>query len=124
MTPARDDVRAYRWATFAEPFPIVGIDLTGATAAMQVRAYPDAPGAALATATVAIGVTTDDGVTTSTLTATIAEATIEALLPFPANGTEPGAELRLAYDIVVTTSALGKRRWIEGAFIIVPGVTH
>jgi hypothetical protein len=132
MTPGADDVRAYRWTPFKELFPIEGINLTGATLAMQVRLYRDAPGDPLISLTasaspaqgLSLSVVTVDGVPTTTIEARIDEATIEALLPFPDSGVEQGANVELVYDIHITTAALGKRRWIEGAFIIVPGATH
>ena len=132
MKPAREDLRAYRWAPMVELFPFEGLDMTGATFAMEVRLSPDAPGDALVSLGNAVsnaqGISLDvewDGVLpTSIVQVRINETTLEGLLPFPANGTEPGEEVRLAYDLHITMPDFGKRRWVEGVFIIVPGVTQ
>lgn len=132
MTPATEDLRAYRWTQFKELFPIEGIDLTGASFAMQVRQYPDATGDPLISLTdatspaqgISLSVATVGGLPTSTIEVRINETTIEGLYPFPANGLEPGQEVKLAYDMHITLSSLGKRRWFQGVFIIVPGVTQ
>ena len=132
MTPVVEDLYAYRWTPFLELFPIEGIDLTGATLAMEVRPYRDAPGSALITLAPAVSsaeglslsVATAGGIPTTTIAVRINETTIEALLPFPASGVEPGANVSLVYDMHITATGLGKRRWFEGAFIVVPGVTH
>jgi len=131
VTPARGDLTAYRWVPFDETIPFEGIDFTGAVSAMEVRAYRDAPGAplislgALASGQ-GISITTSsvNGLVTSNVRIRINETTIEALLPFPASGVEPGASVELVYDYVNTTTAFGKRRWVEGAFTIEPGSTQ
>lgn len=130
MTPARGDLTAYRWVPFDETIAFEGVDFTGGTCAMEVRAYRDAPGAALLTLATAnpqgLSITPiiTNGIPTSNVRIRINEATLEALLPFPASGVEPGQPVILAYDLVITTTALGKRRWVEGAFIIQPGATQ
>lgn len=132
MTPAREDLRAYRWAPMVELFPFEGLDMTGAVFAMEVRLYPDAPGAALVTLGnavsnaqgVSLDVEWDADLPTSIVQVRINETTLEGLLPFPGNGTEPGSDVRLSYDLQITMPDFGKRRWVEGAFIIVPGVTQ
>jgi hypothetical protein len=129
MTPARGDLTAYRWAPFDETIPFEGVDFTGGTFAMEVRAYRDSPASLLTLAManpqgISVTVATSNGLPTSNVRIRINEATIEALLPFPASGVEPGQSVDLVYDLVITTSALGKRRWLEGAFIIQPGVTQ
>lgn len=132
IIPVPEDLRAYRWQPFLEPFPIEGIDLTGAVPKMEVRPYRDAPGPALislapaaaGTQGLSITVETINGMPKSTIWVCIDELTIEQLLPFPASSVEPGADVPLVYDIHLTVTALGKRRWFEGAFTIVPGATH
>ncbi|MFX5747522.1 hypothetical protein ABTE19_21600, partial [Acinetobacter baumannii] len=70
----------------------------------------------------AITVATEGGLTTSTLRICIDEATIEALLPFPANGPEPGGAVELSYAVHFSAASYPiKRRWLEGNFIILPG---
>ena len=133
MTPARGDLFAYRWVPFDETIPFIGIDFTGATFSMEVRAYRDAPGPGLITLTNSTGnsqgitmapVTIVNGIPTSSLRIKINESTIEQLLPFPSSGVDPGESLVLAYDLIVQGSGIGKKRWLEGAFTIVPGATQ
>lgn len=130
--PGSVDLRVNRWVPFDDTIGIEGIDLDGATLLMQVRAYRDAPGAALIDLTnatppaqgLSVSVETVEGMPTSTIRIMISEATIEALLPFPGNGVEPGADVVLAWDMLISDTGLTKARWFEGAFIIVPGATQ
>ncbi len=110
-----------------------GFDLTDAGIAAQVRLYQDQPGAALLDLSrqqplaqgLSVDVMTDGaGVVTSTVQIRINETTIEQMLPFPDNGLEPGATVDLVWDMHITLSPVGKRRWLEGAFTISPGVTR
>ncbi len=120
-----------RWAPKRFDIPCEGFDFTGQPLTMQVRAYPDAPGAALIdladTASPAEGlsvsVETVAGLTTSTIQIRINETTIENLLPFDTNGTEPGQNVVLAYAIHVGSGS-AKRRFIQGNFIIEPGANQ
>lgn len=131
MTPGTLDLRVQRWTpfTYAIAFPF---DFTGATMAMHVRSYRDAPGSPLinlqnATAPaqgLSVSVATVGGVTTSTVQIRIDETTIEALLPFPASGVRAGEDVPLVWDIHITGGGFAKSRWIEGAFIIKSGATQ
>lgn len=131
MTAAQGDLRVERWAPVDISIPFEGFDFTTpANLTMQVRQYPDAEGDPLLSLTaqtaptqgLSFTVATVDGLTTSTLRICIDEATIEGLLPFPGNGTEPGASVSLSYAVHFSAAAYPtKRRWLEGKFIIVPG---
>lgn len=134
LTPGRMDIRANRWTPLIFAFEMPGYDFSAAAFAQHVRLRRDTPGAALITlanaaagtqglsATVAFD---DDGIPTTTVTIRIDEATIEALLPFPANGLpadEP--DVSLVHDIHITPNGGIKARWVEGAFTIFAGATH
>lgn len=131
-TPGRKDWRAYRWAVFDETIVVEGADLAGAALLMQVRGYRDAPGAplidlvlaALPAQGLSVTVATVAGLPTSTIRIRINETTIEQLLPFSASGLEPGAEVELVWDMLITPAGQVKSRWFEGLFIIVPGATQ
>lgn len=117
------DISVNRWVPTTVTIAFVGYDFSGATAALHVRAYKDAGGDPLLSLAsgdgIAIAVSSADGVTTSTLTLTFAEADVEAL-PF----TSPrGSDLHLAYDLVIDGGGAGKVRWLEGAFMVRAGVT-
>jgi hypothetical protein len=126
------DLRVQRWQPFDDTIDIEGVDMTGVTLSMQVRAYRDAPGAALLDlGTVSptgqglsVSVATVDGAPVSTIRILINETTIEGLLPFPANGVEPGADVTLQYAIIISGIGFRKARWFEGAFTIIPGANQ
>lgn len=130
--PGRVNWRAHRWAPFAEKIGVRGTDLSGATLRMQLRLYRDAPGPALVDLVnahpngqgLSVAVETQDGVPTSTIQIRVNETTIEQLLPYPASGAEPGAEVALVWDMLVSGAGFAKARWFEGAFTIVPGATQ
>jgi hypothetical protein len=134
MTAARGDLRVDRWVPANISIPFEGFDFTTpANLTMQVRLYPDATGDPLISLTettapaqgLSMSIETEDGLTTSTLNIRINETTIESLLPFPSNGTEPGAEVELWYAVHFSAAAYtGKRRWLEGKFIIIPGANQ
>lgn len=133
MTPGTLPLTVQRGTPFVYRIDFPGLDLTTAGFAAQVRLYRDQPGAPLISLIAAqplaeglsIEVATDaDGIPTSTLQIRINETTIEQLLPFPDNGLEPAAPVLLAWDLHLTISPVGKRRWIEGPFTISPGVTR
>ena len=134
MTPGTFNLTVQRWAPYvATPFAFEGFDFSAATFAMQVRAYRDAEGAALITLAGATAgtegiscvVTTDaDDVDTSWLTVQIDEATIEAVLPWPANGQKSNTDVVLYYDLVITGGGYVKTRWLQGTFTIEAGVTQ
>jgi hypothetical protein len=131
-TPGLADLRAYRWAPFVEKIGIEGADLSGATLRMQIRSYRDAPGAPLVdlmnAATnaqgLSVAVSVVGAVPTSLIQIRINETTIEQLLPFPASGLEPGADVELVWDMLISGAGFTKARWFEGAFTIVPGATQ
>ena len=133
MTPGTLPLTVQRGTPFVYRIDFPGYDLTNAGLAAQVRLYRDQPGAPLISLVaeqplaegLSVTVTTDAaGIPTSTLQMRINETTIEQLLPFPANGLEPAAAVLLAWDLHLTISPVGKRRWIEGPFTISPGVTR
>lgn len=128
MTPAVAQLDAFRWAYFKEAIPFEGIDFTGATFALQVRSYTDAPDPPLVSLAntaspaegISVSVATVNGLPTSTVEIRINETTIEGL-----RFTSPrGGDLTLAYDLVITLTGLGKRRWLEGPFVVHAGVTQ
>lgn len=131
MSAAQGDLRVQRWSPKRFQIPCEGFDFEGQALTMQVRAYRDAPGAAVidlaTTAAPAEGlsVSTDRSGTlpVSTLDIRINETTIEGALPFPASGVEAGADVVLAYAIHVGAGA-AKFRFLEGAFIIEPGANQ
>lgn len=131
MSAAQGDLRVERWTPARFEIPCEGFDFTGQALTMQVRAYRDAPGAPvidLATSDspaegLSVSVVTTSGLPVSTLAIRINETTIEAALPFPASGVEAGGDVVLAYAVHVGTGA-AKFRFLEGAFIIVPGANQ
>lgn len=131
MTPGTVPITVYRNTPFADSVRFVGLDFTGATFAMQVRLQKaaegdpliDLAGATAGSEGLSVIVAEEDGVDVSTVTIQIDEATIDACLPWPANGQKAGTDVELFYDLVITGGGLPKTRWIEGAFIIREGVT-
>lgn len=131
MKTGRRDLVANRWEPFIHTIDFVGVDWTGATFLMQVRAEKNASGAALvdlstvgsvATEGITItGVTTDaDAVPTTSISIRINEATVEGIaLPTP-----PDGDYALAYDLQITPSGGNKFRALEGKFTVKAGVTH
>lgn len=134
MTAAKGDLYLERWAPVDLSIPFEGFDFTGVSdLTLQIRDYPDAPGdpllalavAAPPTQGLSMAVATVGGLTTSTLRILIGEATLEALLPYPANGAGEGESIELAYAVHFSATAYPtKRRWLEGAAIIVPGANQ
>ena len=131
MTPGVLNIIAYRNTPFIETIRFAAIDFTGATFALQVRTLPGASGSALISltnqtaGTQGLSVTTavETGVTISTLTIQIDEATIDALLPASTNGQKAGTDVNLYYDLIITGGGVAKSRWLEGTFTIAEGVT-
>lgn len=128
MSAAQGDLRVERWAPVRFEIPCIGFDLTNQPLTMQVRQYRDAPGEPLInlgdsmTPAEGLSLTVDNSGTlpVTTIAIRINETTIEQVLPFPASGVEPGADIALAYAIHAG-AGVAKRRFLEGAFIIVPG---
>jgi hypothetical protein len=132
LKPVAMDLTAYRWQPYVEDFRFEGLTLAGCSPNMQVRLYPDAPGSPLInlagasapTQGISLAAPTIGGILFGDIQVRIDEATLEALLPAP-NGTEPGKPLVLAYDLVLTGHpTFGKFRLLQGAFLLMPGVTQ
>lgn len=129
ITPGKLDLTVQRWTPFVYQIDFKGLDFTGATPAMQVRLYRDAPGeplialvdAAANAEGLSIAVATTDGVPTSTVQIRINETTAEDLL---LNAGTPGADIRLVYDLLIAGGGFPKTRWLEGEFILRAGVTR
>lgn len=131
MTPGSLDIVVYRNTPFVDDIRFVGPNFTGGTFALQVRLLPGTAGSALigltnqtaGTQGLSVVVTTEAGVSVSTLKIQIDEATIDTLLPASSNGQKAGTDVSLFYDLIITGGGLPKTRWLEGRFIIAEGVT-
>lgn len=134
MTPVTLNLTAQRWAAYVEtPIAFEGRDYSEATLAMQLRQYRDATGSPLVSLTtqdagtqgLSCVVTTDgDDNPTSWITIQIDEATLEAVLPWPANGQKANTDVVLFHDLVITGGGHAKRRRAAGTFTIQPGATQ
>lgn len=130
MIPATVQIAVWRNARYAEEFEfkIDGepYDLTGWAGSLQVRLYGAQPGSAVITlANVGSnieGVWINDP-TLGCLQVRIDEATIAAAWTAIGGGAEAGEAARLKYDLVMTPPGGGDEVWIQGDFIIEPGVT-
>lgn len=127
IIPGNAPLRVYRNTPFVQVITVANYDFSAATFAAQVRAYRDAAGSALITLGNATagsqGISCTYSAPTSTITLQIDEATIDALLPYPANGVKQGADVVLYWDFHVTGGGLIKTRLLQGTFTIEPGVT-
>jgi len=131
MTPGTLDITVYRNTPFVDDIRFVGLNFTGGTFALQVRLLPGAAGSALISLTnqtagtqgLSVVVTTESGVSVSTLKIQIDESTIDTLLPASTNGQKAGTDVVLFYDLIITGGGVAKTRWLEGRFIIAEGVT-
>lgn len=127
IVPGNAPLRAYRNTPLVQVITVANYDFSAATFAAQVRSYRDAPGSALITlgnATAGLqGFSCTYSSPTSTITMQIDEATIDALLPYPANGVKQGADVVLYWDMHVTGGGLIKTRLLQGTFTIEPGTT-
>lgn len=129
ITPGRLDLTVQRWTPFAYQVDFEGLDFTGATMAMDVRLYRDAPGGALIRLVnaapnaegLSFSVLQVDGAPISTLQIRINETTTESLL---LNAGKPGDDIKLVYDLHITGAGLPKSRWLEGTLIIRAGATQ
>lgn len=129
ITPGKLDLVAQRWTPFVYVLAFEGFDFTGATFAMDVRLYRDAPGAALISLTnaasnaqgISVSVATVDDVPTSTVQLRINETTLEALLLSAAGA---GKDVVCVYDLHITGGGVAKTRWVEGSFTIKAGATQ
>lgn len=132
-TPANVPLVAQRWTPFVDVTAFEGLDLSAATFALQVRQRRDAPGDPLISLTNAVAnaqgvsasaATVDvDGVPTlvTSVQLRINETTLEPLL---LNAAGQGKDIELVYDLHITTTGIGKVRWMEGPFIIRAGATQ
>ncbi|HYC66636.1 hypothetical protein [Brevundimonas sp.] len=133
ITPARVDLVAQRWSPFVDITAIEGFDFSAATFAMHIRLYRDAPGdplvalenAASNAEGISVSVATVDveGVETvvSSVQIRINETTLETLLLGSAGA---GKDVALVYDLHITSTGLGKVRWMEGSFTVRAGATQ
>lgn len=134
MTPANIPIDVWRNADYAETwivaesFDASGVatgvqDLTGWTAALQVRLYGLAGGSALislTTVTTAIeGIRLIDP-TAGQMEIRITDATLETL---PASG-KAGASVTFSYDLLLTDPTGLEQSYAYGDFIVQPGVTR
>lgn len=130
QNPGRLPLSGDRWTAFVRTLTFEGIDLTGATFAMQVRLKPDTPGAPLVDlSTVAsasaegvrfISVTGTGTDAVSVVGIRINETTMESL---PA-ADEVGNDTPLAWDMHITPAGGTKQKYIGGAFTVRSGVTQ
>lgn len=128
--PGRLPLNGDRWTAFVRTLTFTGIDLTGATFAMQVRLKPDTPGAPLvdlATVTSAsaegvrlISVTGTGADVVSLVGIRINETTMESL---PA-ADEVGNDTPLAWDMHITPASGIKEKYLYGPFNVRGGVTQ
>jgi len=134
MTPVNVPITVWRNGDYAETWIVaesfdtsgnaVNVqDLTGWTAALQVRLYGLAGGSAL----VALGVVTTavDGVrfiepTAGQMEIRISDATLE---PLPVAG-KAGASVTFKYDLMLTDPTGFEQPYAYGDFIVQPGVTR
>lgn len=123
------NLAANRWEPFVYTIDFEGLDLTGATFAMQVRDRKDGGfvRADLSTVTsvgtegvTLAGVTTADGLTTSSISIRINEPTMEAM----GVAREIGADGVVWWDMQITPSGGVKYRALEGTFTVKAGVTN
>lgn len=135
ITPGKLDLFVQRWTPFDYSIQLpVGLDFTGATAAMQVRLRPDAVGAPIidlvnASPTgqgLSFSHVTEGGVVTSTLRIRINETTAEGILLNAGKlpSVDHREDVRLSYDIHITGGGFAKTRWYEGVLTIRSGTTQ
>ena len=129
MIPAPVLIRVWRNARYAEEFHFeidgAPYNLSGWTGAMQVRLYGAQPGDALIS--LASVTSNIEGVrvvepTQGIVRVQINEATLTTLWTTLGGPAEPGDAITLKYDLVMTQAGADEV-WIEGDFIIEPGVT-
>jgi hypothetical protein len=120
IRPAALDIRAGRHVPFDRSFAITGLNLTGATAAAQVRLTGDTAGTALITFSPTISVNTSGASPVSTIRLQATKTVMEGLPAAP----EVGADAVLAWDLVVTTISEAAAVYLRGAFIVEAGVTQ
>lgn len=131
MSAAQLDISAFKRVPFDDTVVVVGVNLTGATFAMQIRQHWGDSGPALLTPTVggtyypAYGYydprrkQTVGPVPATIIAISIPEAGLE-VLPLAADDEKP---LELVYDLHITPSGGTKIVLMAGRFIIYPGST-
>ncbi|MGC4252424.1 MAG: hypothetical protein QM605_13440 [Sphingobium sp.] len=102
------------------------LPLTGATAAMQIRLYPGATGAALASLSPVpfedMAPVAPDARRRIRLSPSIAKAALAAF-PTGLNQPEPGEADVYSFDIIITYADASQDKLALGSFILEPGVT-
>lgn len=151
ITPGHLPLGADRWTPFVATFRFVGVDLTGAVLASQVRLYKDAPGDPLVdlaqvTTAAAEGVriiyagsdTVANHIAAGRLTAaptgyvdadTLALSLIgmrinETTMEGLPPGGRAGSDVELVWDLHITPSGGLKGKWLYGPFTVRAGVTQ
>jgi hypothetical protein len=131
VRPANAAWRVQRNATEMRVIDVPGVDLRGQDQLLQIRLYADAPNdpeislspARAGTQGLSVSYEVRGGIGVSTIVAQIDRETIQALLPFVENGTEPGSDVVLAYDHMIALPGDTLKPYYGGAFIIAPGVS-
>lgn len=151
IQPALLHMAGDRWVPFIRDLPIVNADLTGADFALQIRLYPDAPGAALVDLATVTSASAQGVRLVSATSATVAEhiaaerlsevppgysssATVTvSLLGIRINETtmeglppavEPGQDTVLSWDLIITPAGGAKDKYAGGLFLVRAGVTQ
>ena len=140
MRSAAHSWRAPRNAPFKRTVRVPFHDLRNQAQLLQIREHADASGVALlslspaAAGTQGLSVGFEPAVTglvgaaiatfvVSTITIQIDRATVQALLPFATNGSDPGQDVILAFDHLIALPGASLLPLISGSFIIEPGVS-
>lgn len=135
IVPARLDLSGDRFTDFRTTVSIVGMDLTGAVFEAHIRETKDMPGDPLADldevgsisteGIYLVSVATVDGVTISTFSMHIDEATMEAMSqPGVETGGNVGDDFIAFWDIHITPAGDIKRVYASGTFTVRAGVTQ
>jgi hypothetical protein len=131
--PGRLDLHANRNVPYLKTaVTFRGPDFTGATFRVQVRLLPQSSGAPLidlSSASVSgdrllIAASVIDGLIVTDVRFFIDRASIDAILPWPANGLEPDTPVKLYWDMTISGPTVNLSRWLEGNFFIHEGVTR
>lgn len=113
-------IRANRYTPHNDFIDVVGVDLTDASFAMQVRDARNG-GTLRADVVPTVAVTTEGGVTTSRISWFIDEVTMEAM---PLDEVRPATDKTFYYDILITPSGGSGFIGVRGLFIVGAGVTQ
>lgn len=152
-SPTRVDLVGDRNVSFVETISRVGVNLTGASFAAQVRLYPDAPGAPPITMTVTLlyggTATVSAHIAAGRLTAEIyslinpasgvlyasGDSVVISVLelfiddsgmvaPYVPAAREAGDDVMMAWDMVITPSGSPADKWFFGEFRVRGTVTY